>query len=317
MSRRNVRSPLLVRQVGFLSLLVAPAVLLARAALVTPVSTGGVSLGAVALAGGTAVAFERRLFLGGIAHVRLGRDDALTLGAVVTGAVLAHLLGVHAGLGPVLGSALVGVLAGVVTSDYDTAAYCGSFVGMASTALFPGLEYLLLAGTLAGLAFVATRRTFAGYGGKLGTLAFLGCATTAILTPAAFPTLSVNGSTAVTPAVVLVAALAAVVTVVLCRRFGLGAVAGSALVGVAAGLAFPLVGIAGSGTLAAVAYCASFVGMSAPDRLANLRHFALAGAVAGVVYLAVAGVFVGAGGKFGTIAFVSSLSIAGGARLQR
>lgn len=298
-------------------MLVAPAVLLARASLTAPVPIGLASLGAVVLTGGAAVAFERRLFLGGIAHVRLGRDDALTLGAVVTGAVLAHLLGVHAGLGPVLGSALVGVLAGVVTSDYDTAAYCGSFVGMASTALFPGLEYLLLAGTLAGLAFVATRRTFAGYGGKLGTLAFLGCATTASLTPAAFSTPSVNGPTAGAPETVLVAALAAVVTVVLRRRFGFGAVVGSALVGVAAGLAFPLVGIAGSGTLAAVAYCASFVGMSATDRLTDLRQFALAGAVAGVVYLAVTSVFVGAGGKLGTIAFVSSLSIAGGARLRR
>lgn len=316
MSLRNVRSPLLVRQLGFLSLLVTPILLLSRAALTARIGALLAGLGAVTVAGGSAMAFERRRFLGGVAHVHLGDDDALAFVSVVGGAVLAHLLGVHAGLGPVLGSALVGLLAGVALPRVDTAAYCGSFVGMASTALFPAHRALVLAAALAGVAFLATKRTFGGYGGKLGTLAFLGCATAAALTPATYGNAG-GAALASAPAVVLVAAVAAVVTAVVSIRLGLGAVVGSALVGVAAGIGFPLAGVAHAGTLATVAFCASFVGMSAPDRLADLRQFALAGAVSGGVYLAAADVFVGAGGKLGTVAFASSLAVAGARRLRR
>lgn len=314
-SRRGAR---LLRFVGLVTLLLAPGVLLARGLLAHSTSVGMTGIeGAVALTVATAAVLERDRLASTSLTLRDLRDMR-TVGAVIIGAVSAHALGVHAGFGPVLGSAVVGLLAGVGTravtpaSDVDSAVYCGSFVGMASTALFPSVVYVLLAGFVAGTAYSATERVFDGYGGKLGTLAFFGCATTAALTTATYPAGQALPLTSVTT-VVPVAAAAAVVTAVVNVRLDLGGVVSSALVGLVAGLTLPL--LLGGGTLVMVAFCASFVGMSTPERLADLRYFAAAGAVAGIVFVAVASVFPGAGGKLGTVAFVSCLSIVGADRL--
>lgn len=304
-----------VRVGGFVALLATPAALLARTLAARGLSTGAAgTVGALALTGGIAVALEWGRLRDWSATAFPWRDGLADAAAVVGGAVLTHAAAVHLGLGPVLGSALVGLLAGVVAPRVDAAAYCGSFVGMASSALFPGVGYLVAAGALTGAGYVATRRVFAGYGGKLGTLALFGCATTAALSAADYG--------AATPLpwadarlVVPVAAVAAVATVLLNRRLGLGAVVGSALVGVVAGVAFPVVAPAVGGTLAAAAYCASFVGMSSTERLPEPAHFALAGAVSGVVFVAATAALPGAGGKLGTVAFVSCVALAGLERL--
>lgn len=155
---------------------------------------------------------------------------------------------------------------------------------------------------------------FAGFGGKLGTLALFGCATTAALTGTNY----VAGSPlawANADLVVPVSVAGAVATAVLSVRLGSGAVVGSALVGFAAGIGLPPVFPEFGGTLAAAAFCASFVGMSSPDRLADEWQVALAGAVCGLVFVAVSAVLVGAGGKLGTVAFVSCVTVFGGEKL--
>ena len=44
------------------------------------------------------------------------------------------------GLGAVLGSGLVGVVAAVILPELSAPIYCGSFCGMASTEVLPGIE---------------------------------------------------------------------------------------------------------------------------------------------------------------------------------
>jgi hypothetical protein len=299
------------RLLGYLALVATPTALLASSLFGDVTDTPLVGIyGLVGLTGATTVVAERdRVF--GVGMTSLTTDDALDAVAVVAGAVLAHVASVDLGLGSVVASALIGLLAGLLTPRVDAAAYCGSFVGMASAQVFPAVEYLFLAGGVSAVAYVAAKGTFAGVGGKLGTLALFGCVTTVALTGAEFAAGEALPPTAAA-SLVPVAALAAVATVVVSQRFDHGAVVGSALVGLVAGLLLPEFG---SETLAVVAFCATFVGMSAPDRLRHEGYVALAGALSGLVFIAVATAFAGAGGKLGTIAFVACISTAGVERL--
>jgi hypothetical protein len=242
----------------------------------------------------------------------LDRGDAADALAVVAGAGLTYWLGIDAGLGPVLASASVGLVAGVAFSRVDSAAYCGSFVGMVSPTVFPDLPLVLAAGAASAGLFVAARGTFDGFGGKLGTTALFGCLVAAGLSGTAF---AVGSPPAWGEAVVVVptAALAAAVTVALGVRLGFGAVVASALVGLFAGLALPALFPRLGDTIAPAAFCASFVGMVAPERIEGELRVGLTGGLSGLAFVALSPSLAGAGGKLGTTAFVSCLAAAGAA----
>ncbi|ADD04972.1 uncharacterized protein Nmag_1393 [Natrialba magadii ATCC 43099] len=317
-----------VQFAGFLALLATPAVLLASVHAVPPALQSGTYsplLGAyslqlgtyslqlgIGLVGAVAVVAERNRSFSpdSLESGTFDQTDATNALAVTAGAVVTYGASVFADLGPVLASALVGLLAGLALPRVAVPVYCGSFVGMASPSVFPGLEYVAVAGAIAGLAYVATTATFGGVGGKLGTIALFGCVAAVALTGLEYGSPSAPAWESL-QFVVPVAVVSAVATVLLSLELELGPVVGSGLVGVGAGLGFPLVlpGELGA-TLAAVAFCASFVGMSSPERL-PIGHVAAAGALCGLVYLAVTPALTGAGGKLGTIAFISCVALVG------
>lgn len=307
---------------GYLALVATPAALLfgaVRAPTDLPPGLLSVQFGVV-LAGTLVVTMERhRLWefdTTGWAFDATGfdRTDAVDALAVAAAAVVTYGLSVHAGLGPVLASAFVGLFAGLALRRVAGAAYCGSFVGMASPAVFPSPEGVALAGLVAGLAFVATAESFNGFGGKYGTLALFGCLSAVFLTDVDYAAGS-SLEWRLAPAIVAVAVVAAVVTVVLRTRGEMGSVVASAAVGVVAGVAFPPILPELGSTLAAVAFCASFVGMSSAERLKTTGQVAGAGVLCGLVFVVVAPALAGAGGKLGTTAFVSCLAVAGALEL--
>lgn len=297
---------------GYLALLVTAGALLVGSLFAPaemPTGTIGVQV-SILLTAAIAGVVEHGRVLDGFETAEFSRADTTDALAVVAGAVVTYVLSVHAGLGPVLAAALVGVVVGLAVPTVGVPAYCGSFVGMASPAVFGSLESVAVAGLIAGLGFVATTESFGGVGGKLGTLAMFGCLTTAAL-------LGLDFADAGTPQwdlahlIIPVAAAGAVVTVVVSVRLGWGVVVGSGVVGVVAGVVFPVAVPAFGSTLATAAFCASFVGMSSLDRLESLAHVAVAGGLSGVVFLAVTPAFGGSGGKLGTIAFVSCIGVIG------
>ncbi|CQH55350.1 uncharacterized protein HHUB_2222 [Halobacterium hubeiense] len=308
----------MLRRTGFAALALAPAVLLAGAATAQPdTGTTTAARTAIVLAAGTAVVAERDVLdaipLADTLHVR---DAGVTVAATVLGSVATYALSVHADLGPVLASAGVGLVAGLVVPAIAVAVYCGSFVGMASPALFPTPVGVATAGLAAGVGLVAADGVFDGVGGKLGTLAFAGCLAAAVATPASFPSGTALPTSTLLVAVP-VAAVAAVVAFHLHAERGHSTVVASALVGVLAVALRPALSHVTDAPLAAVAFCASFVGMSAPRRLHSNRVVALAGALAAVVFLLTSPVFGGAGGKLGTTAFVACTAVVGVVELQK
>jgi len=304
-----------VRLVGYVALLVTPATLLLGAVRARPdLSIGVLSVPFGVALTGTVVAETERQRLLRIDAIGLDRTDAVDVLAVATAAVGTYWLSVHAELGPILAAPLVGLAVGLGLPQVDGAAYCGSFVGMVSPAVLPSIEGVAIAGMVSGLAFVATADVFGGFGGKYGTLALFGCLTSVALLGVDYAAGSAL-AWALVPAIIIVAVVAAVATVVLRTHAGASSVVASAAVGLAAGLAFPIALPALGATLAAVAFCASFVGMSSADRLETLGQVAGAGLVCGLVYVVVAPALAGAGGKLGTTAFISCLAVAGGLEL--
>jgi hypothetical protein len=201
------------------------------------------------------------------------------------------------------------LLADRVLPDVGAAVYCGTFVGMAAPALFDGLGLVTAAGLVAGLLFIAAERVFDGFGGKLGTTAFVGCAAVALATGASGASESGVAMPSATGAL-LAGMIAAVATYTSAFRLEHGPVQASALVGLVGGLVCPPLFAAGEG-LAVVVFCASFAGMASPTRMPGAGTMALAGALCGLLVVATAPVFVGAGGKLGTIAFTACLLVRG------
>jgi hypothetical protein len=238
----------------------------------------------------------------------LDRLAAARMGlAVFTGAMTTYILAYSAGLGPVVAAALVGALAALVAPSAAAATFCGAFVGMVSRDCLYSLSHVALAAALAAALFVMAAPVFNGFGGKLGTIAFSGCVLAAWLTgnpllQAPLP----DGRTAWL--IVLFSMAAAVATFSLGVRLKLGPVLASSLVGLAGGLLLPRVWPQSGPLLAVVVFCASFAGMSSPERLRDERHLLLAGLLVGLIYVFATPIMGGAGGKLGTIAFGATLA---------
>ncbi len=238
------------------------------------------------------------------------QKNLLTVLAVAAGALATYTISINLNQGAVIGAAVVGLVAGFFIKDYAVPIYTGAFVGMASKALFANQFEIILPGVVAGIVFVLAAAVFAGFGGKLGTIAVTGCITCAIALNHPFATPAVP-AWSVGWLLMVTAVVAAVATFYISINMKQGAVIGSAAVGLVAGLLLPLIFGATGKTMAVVAICTSFVGMSTPKRIPSLFWMGVAGALAGLVYIYSSPLVGGAGGKLGTISFGSGMAVRG------
>jgi hypothetical protein len=231
--------------------------------------------------------------------------------AVLGGALATYFLSKTLGYGAVLASGLVGLLGAILLNSYAVPIFCGSFVGMASPAAYDSYSCILIAGTIAGIVFGFGKGVFDGFGGKLGTTAFLGCLGTSLIRGITLQSSPIPTSD-IAVLVIVYSVAGAVLAYAISIRLGKGPVVGSACVGILAAILLPsLYGADPGKMLAVVVFCASFVGMSAKARLSSELQIALAGIICGVLYIYTSPWLGGAGGKLGTLAFGSSISIWG------
>jgi hypothetical protein len=211
----------------------------------------------------------------------------------------------------VVAASLTGLLGAFIWPKHAAAIYCGAFVGMSSAYVLNSFWAVLVAASLAALVFHLSSPVFQGYGGKLGTTAFLGVNLTALLMGVSIP---ISGTLAPFPlALALVAAviLGAIGAYTLSIKRGLGAVIGSAAVALAGGMILPALFPEFGGQLAVALCCGSYVGMSSNKVLPSYHDLSLAGLLAGLLYLTVLDCSNGCGGKLGTIAFVAVIATVG------
>ncbi|WP_340098817.1 hypothetical protein [Salinibaculum salinum] len=251
--------------------------------------------------------FRDAFFSATVDTARLESGDAADALAVAVAGPLTFFISTTLGQGPVAASAFVGLIAALTVGEQAAPAYCGSFVGMVSTAVLPTLGPVALASLVAAGIYVLATRVFNGFGGKLGTTAFVGC--TAVIVPSSY-TYAPASALAAGPAVtaVVAATVGAVAAFLLSVCYDHGAVVGSAVVGLTAGLlAPPAFGPELGGVVATAAFAGSFVGMVSETRLPSLGLVAVAGLLSGLVYVGVSPIFGGSGGKLGTVAFTACL----------
>lgn len=230
--------------------------------------------------------------------------------AVVGGAMLTSVLNHFVNLGPVVASCIVGLIGVVVLKKYQIPIYCGSFVGMASLGVLTNYWSILLAAGFSGLLFLIAGNVFIGFGGKLGAIAYFGTFLVAVMTGSISETLHPN-LILIDYRLFLYFILAAVATYVFNKKSIYGAVPSSALVGLLFGLLIPFIHGGSSGSLTVGAFCGTFIGMSATNRLKSVWHIILAGIIGSLIFTYTQHYFIGLGGKLGAMAFVASISTSG------
>ena len=236
------------------------------------------------------------------------KGNLLVFLSVFAGAIITYALSIYVGLGAVIASGLVGVAAAVFIPKYGAPIFCGSFAGMSSALLLSPWE-LLLAAVLAAVLYVLSQNTLKGFGGKYGTIAFSACVAASILTGSSVPAKNFAGwDTGLI--LIILSVCAAVLTYTMSNRLKLGSVLASGLVGVLAGVWLPMLFPKTGTTMAVMIFCASFAGMSSPKRIINEFFVAIAGIISGLAFI-FSFTLQGAGGKLGTIAFGSIMSVYG------
>ena len=240
----------------------------------------------------------------------LNLQSLITAGSVFGGALIAYCLSVDIGLGAVTAAALVALVAALVVPDYAVSMYCGSFVGMTSARLLISHWDVAIAGGVAASLYVLTSCAYPGFGGKLGTIAFTGSVFTGLGLDREFLITEIPEQSVIL-LIIVCAVVATAVTYWLNVVLGHGPVMASGLVGIAAGLILPALYPEIGGTLAVMAMCASFAGMSSRAHFPRWTMMLGVGLITGLIFVNSMPLLGGAGGKLGTIAFGSVLAVRG------
>ena len=239
---------------------------------------------------------------------KLDKEVLLNILFVIIGGLIPYILNKHLNVNVVLGSALVGITGGLVIKKYEAALYCGSFIGMCSIEVFNYPEFILVA-LLTGVLFVLVKDVFNGYGGKLGTTAFI----FGFLFYFIFYN-HPNSPSVYTPLqmviVIVGSSLAAWITYIFNVKFELGPVLASGLVGLGIGVVLVLEGSSFSLHLAGIIFGATFIGMSSKEKAKREWFIVIGGLLFGVIYIMMIP-FNGLGGMLGTTAFISTISLYG------
>jgi hypothetical protein len=242
------------------------------------------------------------------------KEDFLLMGWVLVSTYFTFIVINYLGVGPVFVSGTLGVFASLFLKKFMMPIFCGSFVGMVSEEIVNHPAEVFLAGSVAGLLFVLYKRGFQDVGGKLGTIAFGGGIFMIFSTGQSFSSEEFP-SNKVTFIILLCTIVGALLTYLLQHRIKLSPVLASGLVGVMGGLFFQILYPDLAGNLTTALYCSTFVGMSSQKRFRKESPIILVGLMVGVFFILSFPHFGGVGGKIGTVAFVSLLSLEGGRNL--
>jgi hypothetical protein len=118
--------------------------------------------------------------------------------------------------------------------------------------------------------------------------------------------------------IILVAIIGGIVAYYISHDLGKGPVVGSTIVTLGSGLIFTgleYLGVPGTVELAIVATTAGYAGMVSKKYVNNMTQMVVVSIISGVLYILSTNLFVGIGGRLGTIAAVSCFAFIGLKRL--
>ncbi len=206
----------------------------------------------------------------------------------------------------VLASSFIGLLGYLFIRKYQISIYCGSFAGMVSVALFGYFEVGILA-VLCAFIFLLTKPLFSGFGGKLGTVAFLSSLITFSIFDKEYLAIIGNISLLL---VIGISLISTVSTFYLYQKLNVSSVFSSAILSFIFAL-FINIFFPTYISYTFVFFGASFIGMSDKKILSNIYLVILSGLIFGVVYDIFLEYFHGFGGKLGLMALMTVVITSG------
>ena len=218
---------------------------------------------------------------------------------VITGTILTYEIS-NLGVNIVVSSALLGLFGHFFFKKYSVAVYTGSFAGMSSHMLFNRLEIFLVA-ILTALAYQIVKNIFNGYGGRMGTIAFISTSLIAMFfNKESFPAhFSYN-----IWLILLFSIVGVLVTWILHNKLKQSHVLSSALPGLIIGFIFGEL-IPSTLIYSFTFFTATFIGMANNTTIRNVYESLIMALIMCLIFLRFFNLFNGFGGKMGFMAFSS------------
>ncbi len=229
-------------------------------------------------------------------------DGVFTMLGVFATYSIVHFLEVPV----VLVSCGVGLLGHFLIRKFEVPIYCGSFAGMVSVALFGFWEVLVLA-LVCAVVFTLSKPIFKGYGGKLGTIAFLSSLIVHSIFLDEFIVVDMNLELWL---LLMTTILGVFLTYCVHHYLKQTSVFASALCTMVFGILFIYV-FPEHMDYVVVFFSASFIGMSSKRKLPNLIYVFLSGLILGLIFDMFIEFFNGLGGKLGLMAMISVIITSG------
>lgn len=231
----------------------------------------------------------------------------------------------------IIASAAFGLIAGVLFKKHFDIFFAGTFAGMCSKVALPQWYWTFVLGAMVFVFWVLLEKKFIGVGGKFGTTAMVSGLATSLIIMIVTP--GYGNNVWINPALwgqmdgylwlfgILLGALACASTLFVRNKGELvkNTTVAAAMIGLIGALVLLLItsqpkgwGSSYGATLAAIVYTASFAGMASKERLDPCKvyneyiAFAITGAIAGALFMAVYG-FLLVGGRYGFIGFCAVL----------
>lgn len=221
---------------------------------------------------------------------------------VILGTIITYELSNILSLSIVVSSALVGLAGYLVSSKYSIAIYTGSFAGMSSVLMFNRLEILVVA-IIAAIVFQIVKNVFNGFGGRLGTIAFIATTITGLI----FNRSGLPADQFYDTWLIFLFALAGVlISWLIHNRFNKSPVIASAVPGLIIGIIFGQI-FSELEIYSYIFFTATFVGMASNYVVMNIYKSLFIGVILSIIFLSFFHFFNGFGGKMGLMAFISLL----------
>jgi hypothetical protein len=221
---------------------------------------------------------------------------------VILGTIITYELTNIFSLSIVVSSALVGLVGYLISNKYSIAIYAGSFAGMSSYLIFNRFEILFVA-IVAAIVFQIVKNVFNGFGGRLGTIAFIATATTGLIFNKS--SLAAHHSYDVW-LLFLFSVTGVLISWIIHNQFNKSPVIASAVPGLIIGLIFGQI-FKELEVYSYIFFTATFVGMASNFVIKNIYQSLFIGVILSLIFLSFFHYFNGFGGKMGLMAFISVL----------
>jgi hypothetical protein len=205
----------------------------------------------------------------------------------------------------VITSAGVGILGYFLFKKHAMAIYCGSFAGMTSSQILNHYEIIVLA-LICAVVYLFVKTIFDGYGGRLGTIAFVSTTITVLIfNKTELPTFETFNIWVI----IVFSIMGVIIPYLIQHKLNQSSIISSAVPSLVIGLVsliFPSMLI-----YSGVFFTASFVGMSSKNVIPNFYSGLFIGLILSIIFFTFFNFYNGFGGKMGLSALISVIIYVG------